>query len=718
MAEGIKIGSAFVEVKADSKGAFNGVDSEASAAGTKAGGLFKGAFGKGLAGMGTALAGAFAVDKVTSFISTAVNGASDLNEETSKSQTIFGAASKDIENWAKTSATSVGLSSAETLKATGTFGNMFTQMGFGGKAAASMSKDVLGLSADLGSFNNLPTADVADAMGAAFRGEYDSIQNLLPGINAASVEQQALTMTGKKSAKALTDQEKAAAVLALAHKGGAKAQGDFAKTQGGFAGQSKIAEASMKNMAASIGTVLLPIATSLMSFVNTDLIPGLKNIGSFIQTNVVPAFTSFGTAIMGAMPVISTIAGIIGLILLPALIRSGIQMAITAAAHVVGWVTMSGAAVMNAARTVAAWVLMGMQSMINAARMAAAWLIAMGPVGIVIAIIIGLVAIVIANWDTIRNFTVTVFNNVVSFLTTVWNNIVTWITQAVNNIRNTVTNVFNAVKGFIQTVFNNIKSFIQTVWNGIKATIQTVIGVIKTIITNIFNGIKTFIQNTWNGIKTNVSNTINGIKSTIQNVFTAAKTIVSGIFDGIKSKISGVFEGIKSTVSGAVGAIRDTVQRVFGTLSGIMTGAFNGVSGTIRGVINGVIGAINGAIGGINSAIDIANKLPGVNIGHMGTIPMLATGGTLKRGGAAIVGEKGPELVTLPGGATVHPNGSAFSVAGNSESAKPVAQTVNNTYHITIDAKNVKDFQSVVDIMSNINQTARAGRGAGTARIA
>jgi phage-related protein len=245
-----------------------------------------------------------------------------------------------------------------------------------------------------------------------------------------------------------------------------------------------------------------------------------------------------------------------------------------------------------------------------------------------------------------------------------------------------------------------------------------VIGVIRTIITNIFNGIKTFIQNTWNGIKTNVSNTINGIKSTIQNVFNSAKSIVSGIFDGIKSKITSVWEGIKTTISDAVGSIKSTVKTVFDSLSGIMTGAFNGVSGAVRGVINGVIGAINGAIGGINSAIDIANKLPGVNIGHMGQIPMLATGGTLKRGGAAIVGEKGPELVTLPGGATVHPNGSAFSVAGDSGSAKPVAQTVNNTYHITIDAKNVKDFQSVVDIMSNINQTARSGRGSATARIA
>lgn len=718
MAGGIKIGSAFIEVTADSKGAFKGVDAEASAAGTKAGGMFSGAFGKGLAGMGTALAGAFAVDKVATFIGGAVQGASDLNEETSKSQTIFGSASKDIESWAKTAATSVGISQTEALKLTGTFGNMFTQIGFGGKEAAGLSKEVLTLSADLGSFNNLPTADVADAMGAAFRGEYDSIQNLLPGINAASVETKALAMTGKTSAKALTEQEKAAAVLALAHEGGAKAQGDFNKTQGGYAGQAKIAAASMKDMSDSIGTVLLPIATNLMSFVNTNLLPGIKNIGSFIMTDAIPAIQNFANGFTQALPTITTIATIIGTILLPALIRSAIQATITAAANVAGWLSMGLQATLNAAKVVAAWVLMGFQSMIQAARMAAAWIIAMGPIGWVIAAVVGLVAIIILNWDNIRNFTVTVFQAVASFLTTVWNNIVTWVTQAITNIRNTVTNVFNAVKGFITTVFNNIRSFIGTVWNGIRAAVQTAINLIRTIITNIFNGIKSFIQTTWNNIKTNVSNTVNGIKSTIQTVFNSAKTIVTNIFDGIKSKISTIFEGIKTTIRNAVNSIKSTVETVFNTLSGIMQGAFDGVSSGIKGVVNGVIQTINGAIGGINSAIDMVNKLPTPDIPHLGTIPMLATGGTLKRGGAAIVGEKGPELVTLPSGATVHPNGSAFSVTGSASSGKSAPQVINQTNYITIDAKNVKDFNSVVDIMNNISQTARTGRGAANTRVA
>ena len=57
------------------------------------------------------------------------------------------------------------------------------------------------------------------------------------------------------------------------------------------------------------------------------------------------------------------------------------------------------------AKVVAGWVLMGAQSLLAAAKVALAWLIAMGPIGLVIAAVIGLVALIIANWDTITRVT-------------------------------------------------------------------------------------------------------------------------------------------------------------------------------------------------------------------------------------------------------------------------------------------------------------------------
>ena len=41
----------------------------------------------------------------------------------------------------------------------------------------------------------------------------------------------------------------------------------------------------------------------------------------------------------------------------------------------------------------------------------------------------------------------------------------------------------------------------------------------------------------------------------------------------------------------------------------------------------------------------------------MAKLAGLANGGCIQRGGLAMVGERGPEVVSLPGGSRVHPNG-------------------------------------------------------------
>jgi hypothetical protein len=151
---------------------------------------------------------------------------------------------------------------AAALDAASSFGNMFQQLGFVGDQAASMSTDVVKLAADLGSFNNLETGDVLERIQAAFRGEYDSLQLLIPNINAARVEQEALAETGKKSADQLTAAEKATATLAIVQKDGAAAANDFAETSDGLANSTKIAAAEFEDLKTRIGQDLLPVAQS------------------------------------------------------------------------------------------------------------------------------------------------------------------------------------------------------------------------------------------------------------------------------------------------------------------------------------------------------------------------------------------------------------------------------------------------------------------------
>ena len=214
---------------------------------------------------------ALAGTAVLAFGKASIDAASDQNEALSKSTVIFGDQAAAVEKWASTAATSMGMSKTQALAASASFGDMFLQLGFAGDAAADMSKQVVQMSADLGSFNNLPTAEVVDMISASFRGEYDSLQRVIPNINAARVQTEALATTGKKSASELTAQEKAAATLSIVMKDGARAQGDFARTADGAANKSRIAAAKFEDMQAVLGQKLLPVWTRVLDVANLSI---------------------------------------------------------------------------------------------------------------------------------------------------------------------------------------------------------------------------------------------------------------------------------------------------------------------------------------------------------------------------------------------------------------------------------------------------------------
>lgn len=76
-----------------------------------------------------------------------------------------------------------------------------------------------------------------------------------------------------------------------------------------------------------------------------------------------------------------------------------------------------------------------------------------------------------------------------------------------------------------------------------------------------------------------------------------------------------------------------------------------------------------------------------------------ANGTDFAPGGLALVGERGPEIVSLPRGSAVYPHGTA--PAGMSSTA--------NTYNITIDAKNIREFNDIVRYAQGARVAMRRG---------
>jgi hypothetical protein len=224
-------------------------------------------------GVGAAIGIAFAADQLRDWM----KAASDVNESMNKVTTVFGKSATSVQRFAKDAATNLGLSRQEALDAAGAYGNMFTQLGFVSKEAATMSKGMLTLTADIASFHNVDPTQVLEAQAAAFRGEYDALQRFVPTISAATVETKALAMTGKESADQLTAQEKAAATYQLMIEGAGKATGDFARTSDSAANQQRIMNAQWKDAQAALGQALLPALQVI--------VPLIATMATFIKDN-------------------------------------------------------------------------------------------------------------------------------------------------------------------------------------------------------------------------------------------------------------------------------------------------------------------------------------------------------------------------------------------------------------------------------------------------
>ena len=198
------------------------------------------------------------------------NVASDLNETISKSRAIFGNSSAGIEAWAARSAVAIGLSTQAALENTATLGNMYQQLGAGVDVAEQSSRAMVKLSADLASFHNVSegASGVLLSMQSAFRGEYDALQRYIPTINAAAVQEQALAMTHKATAKELTNLEKALAAQAIIVRDAGAAVGDFERTSGELANQKRILAAQIMNVKAKLGEHLVPAVTRIYQKMN------------------------------------------------------------------------------------------------------------------------------------------------------------------------------------------------------------------------------------------------------------------------------------------------------------------------------------------------------------------------------------------------------------------------------------------------------------------
>lgn len=255
-------------------------------------------------------------------------------------------------------------------------------------------------------------------------------------------------------------------------------------------------------------------------------------------------------------------------------------------------------------------------------------------------------------WANIKTILVAALDNVKLVLSIAWDVIKSVASSAWNFIRiNIIEATFNAIKGYIDSKLNEIKSALSIAWNAIQSTASTLWNGIKTAILTPFDNAKKGLDITKDAIKSALSDAWSSVKSTAGSKWDDIKSEIDSKFSSTKSKIDDIIGSIKGILSGAWDDIKSGASGAWSGIASAIGDAFDGVTGKIKGIVNQAIRYVNRLISAYNEVADT------LGLGSLDRIPELARGTNNFRGGLALVGERGPELVALPRGSQVYPNG-------------------------------------------------------------
>jgi hypothetical protein len=257
--------------------------------------------------------------------------ASDFEESLNKTRVAFGESSLEVEAFAKTTLKSFGIAEGSALEMSSLFGDMATAMGLSQSEAAGMAQSLVGLAGDLASFKNIGIEQAQTALSGIFTGETESLKKLGIVLTEANLKQFGYNKT-------MTQSEKIAVRYRAVIEQTRSAQGDFARTSDGVANSSRVLGESIKQLSQDFGTLLLPLASKLISIFQ-DLTNKISSLDAeqkqfilriagitavvgpllIILGKLVTSITAVGKALifLAANPMVvfaSAVAGLVGLL--------------------------------------------------------------------------------------------------------------------------------------------------------------------------------------------------------------------------------------------------------------------------------------------------------------------------------------------------------------------------------------------------------------------
>lgn len=373
------------------------------------------------------------------------------------------------------------------------------------------------------------------------------------------------------------------------------------------------------------------LARQLFDYFNTTAIPALKNFGRWLMDNK----TTLGI-----------VAGVLGTLMIPMLIKWGIQAtvakykviaafvaakveAIKSAAVFVaqsyrmigGWIAMGLAAIKSGAETAAIWLMYRVESLKAAAAMVAA------KVRVVASWVAMSAAAVASGIKTAAVWTAQIVKSAVvgaaQFLAQVGRIVGGWVLMGAQALLQGariaagwlltmgpvgwVITIIGALVAAVVVAYNKMgwfKDGVNKAWAGIKAGIGAVWNWMKST----FNLIKTWVTVTlpagfnffrdkasaaWNSVKSGIGIGWAAIRSVFTTIRDWLRNTLSGAFTFLRDKVNTVWNGIKTIIKGVwdyhIKPVFDVMAKV---LKGDFVGAFQTARDAIERIWNGLKGVV------------------------------------------------------------------------------------------------------------------------------
>lgn len=177
--------------------------------------------------------------------------------------------------------------------------------------------------------------------------------------------------------------------------------------------------------------------------------------------------------------------------------------------------------------------------------------LAANPIGIVVALIAGLVVAftalwknnetfrnkVIEIWNTVKDTFITVFTAIKSAASTIWNGIKDNIIKPIKNAYTTVASIMTSMREKASSIWGGVKSVATQAWTAVKNAVLSPIRSVQSIASSIWNRLRSSASSAFNSIRSTAASVWNGIKNAITRPIESAKNTVSGIM----KKIKGIF---------------------------------------------------------------------------------------------------------------------------------------------------------------------------------